>query len=360
MSVTPVSAQSSATGEEREHPEDRLTRDQWGRPLINPPGGGRKLGYRRASSFGAPLESDWNLQLWGKRQVARGIARREDYALAVTRAEVGLDSDDPGEVKAAKSELDRLAEAAMEEVQSSAKASIGTSAHNIYELMDLGRDPGHIPTMLRDDVVAYRELTEPRFRMVSIERFVVHDELKVAGTLDRAAELLVEMVTPDGTVLEVGTVLIGDVKTSQDMTWAGCKFGVQCLIYAEGEPYDTATGVRESWGHAAPRTDWALIIHVPSTQGTAGLYWVNLDEARIAAHDSMTVHTWRGKRGKSLITRVETVDVPEDFHLTAKTATSLDDLTAAYKRAAQAGAWNDVLKAAFSRRKAQLIKDGAA
>jgi hypothetical protein len=354
MSVTPVSGQETAA-DDRPHPEDRLTRDQWGRPEITPPGGGRKIGYRRASSFGAPLESDWNLQLWGKRQVARGIARREDLALEVTRVEIGLDDPDPKKVRAAKSGLDKIAETAMEHMQSSAKASIGTSAHAIYELIDLGRDPGHIPTMLRADVAAYRELTEPRFRMVSIERFVVHDDLRAAGTLDRAAELRAPMVAPDGTVIEAGQVVIGDVKTSQDMSWAGCKFGVQCLIYAEGTPYCTETGRRESWGHAAPRTDWGLIIHVPSCQGTAALYWVNLDEARIAAHHALEVHGWRGRRGKDLITRAALVEVAEDFFGTAAAAVSLDELTSASIRAVASGAWNDVLRQAFTRRKAELI-----
>ena len=41
-----------AADDETPHPEDALTRDRWGRPEINPPGGGRKVGYRRASSFG--------------------------------------------------------------------------------------------------------------------------------------------------------------------------------------------------------------------------------------------------------------------------------------------------------------------
>lgn len=344
---------------EHEHPEDRLTRDQWGRPEINPPGGGRKTGYRRASSFGSPLESDWNLQLWGKRQVARGISHREDLALAVTRAEVDLDDDDPEKVKAAKKELDRLAEAAMEEVASGAKASIGTSAHHIYELIDMGRDPGHVPSMLTADVKAYRTLTEPLLEMVSIERFVVHDTLKVAGTLDRAARLRRPVVTPDGTIIEAGQVVIGDVKTSQDMSWAGCKFAVQCFCYAEGTPYDTRTGQREDWGHEPPRTDWALIIHVPSTQGAARFHWVNLDKSRTAAQHAFQVHEWRNVKGKKLITAADVIEAPEDFRATADSAASLDDLNAAAIRAVKTGAWNDVLKQAFSRRKAELIGDVA-
>lgn len=353
MTLTPAPAPPTA---EIEHPEDRLTRDRWGRPEIVPPSGGRKVGYRRASSFGSPLESDWNLQLWAKRQVARGIARRDDLVIAVTRAEVGLTDPDPDVVREAKSRLDALAEEAMQVVESGAKASIGTSVHDICELLDTGRDPGHIPSTVRADVDAYRALTGPRFEMVSVERFVVHDELRVAGTLDRAVKLRREMVTPDGTILDAGVVLIGDQKTSQDMSWAGCKFAVQCLVYAEGTPYDTATGKREPWGHDAPRTDWALIIHTPSMQGTAALYWVDLDNARRAAQHALQVHEWRNRLGKALISKAVEVEVAEDFRATAAGAESLAELTVAYERAVAAGAWDDVLRQAFSRRKAELAE----
>jgi hypothetical protein len=345
--------------DDREHPEDALTRDRWGRPEINRPDGSGKTGYRRASSFGSPLESDFNLQLWAKRQVARGISRREDLAIAVTRAEVDLDHPDPRKSRAAKKELDRLAEAAMEAVQSGAKATIGTAAHHIYERIDLGLDPGHVSPLLTADLAAYRTLVTPRFRMVSVERFVVHDGLKVAGTLDRAAELLCPMTTPDGTVLPVGMTCIADVKTSQDMSFAGCKFAVQCYVYAAGTPYNTATGVREEWGHGTPSTEWALIIHAPSGQGTAALYWVDLTGAKEAAEHALCVHDWRGSRGKGLISRAEVVEIEEDFFEIAANAESTDILTAAYYRAEAAGKWNDVLKQAFSRRKLELVAEAS-
>ena len=191
---------------------------------------------------------------------------------------------------------------------------------HIYERIDLGRDPGHIPTVLRADVAAYRALVTPRFRMVSVERFVVHDALKVAGTLDRAAELRVPMTPTDdngipiGDEIPAGTVLLGDVKTSQDMTWAGAKFGVQCFVYATGTPYNTQTGQREEWGHTAPSTEWALIIHAPSKQGKAALHWVNLTDAAEAADQCYRVYDWRNSRGKRLITKAVVVDAPpEDF-----------------------------------------------
>jgi hypothetical protein len=324
-------------------------RDHWGRPKIMLPDGSRETGYRRASSYGAPLEDESQLIKWKMRQVARGVARRRALSLAITRAEVGL-SGTPEATKKAKSELNELCEQAMDVVESGDKASIGTSLHHVCEMLDLGQDPGHIPEEWRPDINAYVELIRG-FRMLSIERFVVQDDHEVAGTTDRVVEVVWPLIAPDGTVVERGSVMIGDQKTAQDMQFAGCKFGVQCWTYATGVPYDPIKKERVSWGHPPPRTDWAVILHVPSGQGIARLHWVNLIEAAEAAEEVRRVYTWRNRRGKRLITE----GAPgEDFTVTCSRAVSYDELKAAYQRAVAVGAWTDVMKARFSRRKREL------
>ncbi|MGH3965951.1 MAG: hypothetical protein ACRDRY_22310 [Pseudonocardiaceae bacterium] len=325
-------------------------RDQWGRPKIMLPDGRKETGYRRASSYGAPLEDGTLLEKWGKRQVARGIARRGDLGLAVTRAEVGL-TGDTEQVREAKRELNDLCEQAMEAVDSSAKATIGTALHDVFELVDLGRDPGHVPDVFVPDLAAYRKLTSTVFRVLSSELFVVQDDHRVAGTLDRAVEVLIPVTTSDGTVIERGSVLIGDVKTSGSMDFAGCKFAVQCWVYATGHPYDPIRKMRTPWLHTPPRTDWAVIFHVASGSGQARLHWVDLTEAAEAAEDARRSHEWRNARGKALITRGSVI---EDFTLTCEHAETEFDLMAAYERAKAAGEWNDVLKQRFGRRKAEL------
>lgn len=369
MTVTPVSAQTGIRTAAAGDPEaarrfamDQAwegNRDRWGRPQVMLPDGSREVGYRRASSYGSPLESDANLTKWKLRQVARGVARKKTIALAVTRAEVGLDSPDWKVQKKAKSDLDGLCEDAMEAVGSGDAASIGTSEHDILELIDRGRDPGHIPDEWQPDVDAYRQMVDGTFETVSAERIVVQDAHQVGGKLDRAL-----LVTRDlrvdhpraapGTVIERGSILLGDVKTAQSMDFAGCKFGVQCWSYATGVPYDPIGKVRIEWGHEAPRTDWAVILHVPSGQGRASLYWVDLNLYAKAAEEVRRVYQWRNRSGKTGIARAEMVEVPEDFHATAAAAQSVDELLAAYDRAVDAGAWNEVLKKAFGRRKNEL------
>lgn len=322
-------------------------RDQWGRPKISLPDGG-EVGYRRASSYGSPLEDASALEKWKLRQVARGISRRGDLQLAVTRSETGLLSGEWDEEKAAKKELDGLCERAMEVVESGAKAVIGTAEHHIFEKVDMGLDPGHIPEQWKPDLAAYRELTKG-FESVSVELFVVQDDHRVAGTLDRCVRLGRELITPDGTVLERGSVIVGDVKTSQRMEFAGAKFAVQCWVYATGTPYNPITKMREPWEHEPPSRDWAVIFHVASGSGQARLYWVDLRAAAEAAEIVRDVYTWRNKLGKAMITKAN-----ENFAATIALAVDEQDLLEAYQRAVAAKVWNDSLKAMFTARKLEL------
>ena len=332
-------------------------RDQWGRPRVMLPDGSKEKGYRRASSYGAPLEDSTGLDLWKLRQVARGIARRDDLRLAVTRAEIGLDSADLDAQKSAKNKLNNLAEDAMEAVGSGEKASIGTSLHHVFEQIDLERDPGHIPEQWRPDVSAYVAVREC-FRVLSAEEIVVQDDHQVGGTYDRVLELIrpMEVTNSAGEVLVVlpaGEIIIGDVKTSQKMDFAGAKFGVQCWSYATATPYDPIRKVRIPWPHCPPSHDWAVIIHVASGSGKAGLHWVDLREYAEAAEEARRVYEWRNRRGKSGITRGSVI---EDFTVTCEYAETQFDLSAAAERAKASGTWNDVLRARFVRRWTELAQ----
>lgn len=337
-------------------------RDQWGRPKVALPASsktpGKEVGYRRASSYGSPLEDATNLELWKMRQVARGIARNRALRLEVTRAEVGLDGAE-AEAKASKKELNDIAKRAMDVVGSGDAASIGTSLHDVCELIDRGVDPGHVPEEYLADVEAYRVLVAG-FRMVSIERFVVQDEHRVAGTLDRAGELLAPIITPWGLPVAAGDVVIVDQKTAQRMDFAGPKFGVQGWIYATGEPYDPVQKVRVPWGHAQPRADVAVIAHTPSGLGTADLYAIDLQEAGLAAEIAREVYDWRNWRGKRLITKTETAAVMvERWKETVASAADLDALKALARQANTAGAWCDPIRELFTARKTELVDQGA-
>ena len=58
-------------------------RDRWKRPLIIPPNGGKPVAYRRCTSYVDVIADKFKLQQWDKRQVAIGLAQRDDLRLSV-------------------------------------------------------------------------------------------------------------------------------------------------------------------------------------------------------------------------------------------------------------------------------------
>lgn len=325
-------------------------RDQWGRPNVRLPDSKTEVGYRRASNYGAPNESTYLLELWKLRQVAQGVAMRPALGLAITRCTPRLRDPDPAVAKKAKKELDALCQQAMDAVGSGDLASIGTSLHDVLEADDLTGDPGYVPDDYLPDLYAYRQMRK-FFVTLSSERIIVEDRYRVGGTYDRAIELLFPMTTPTGDVLAAGTVLIGDIKTSQTLDFAGCKFGIQVLEYATGQPYDPIDKVRYGWGHEAPRTDWAVILHVPSGKGQAAFRWVDLRHYARAAADVKRTHNWRNTQGKKGIMKGRTF---EDYGLTCQLASSVEELFAAHARAIDNEEWTEELRALFAARRAEL------
>lgn len=59
-----------------------IPRDRWGRPMILPPKGKKRVAYRRVTTFVGCLEDTYNLMNWKNRQVAYGMGQRKDLILA--------------------------------------------------------------------------------------------------------------------------------------------------------------------------------------------------------------------------------------------------------------------------------------
>lgn len=333
-------------------PTTEVKRDRWGRPLINPAGGGKPTGYTRASSLGSALEDNYGLTLWKQRMTAIGVASRRDLVLAAN-----ADRDD-------KDKLNKVVQQAMEAAASSARASIGSSMHTYAEMVDRGQDPGYIPDEFAADLAAYRALTEPLFEHLAIEQFCVCDELRVAGTPDRVSRLRHPMTAPDGTELPTGSVIITDEKTSGSMNFGGIKFAVQLAVYAHGDAYDPATGDRTPWP-GPPRTDWGVIVHCPAGEGTASLYWVNLTAGWHLAQMSVEVRKQRTR--KDLVVQADTVtassgttfDPTPDYLELAHNATSVPALEQVWFAAVAAHADNDNLLTACRDRKTALLRGAA-
>ena len=107
-------------------PKVEVPRDRFGRPLITPPGGGKPVPYTRATTWASTLEDRWNLERWGKRMVALGLADRPDLLMAV--------SVNRGD----KDRLNALCDDAVEAAKASAAATVGTSMHQLTDMVDRG------------------------------------------------------------------------------------------------------------------------------------------------------------------------------------------------------------------------------
>lgn len=253
-----------------------IPRDRWGRPLITPVTGGKPVPYARASSFGDVLDDRTNLEKWKVRMAVHGLTRRPDLYLQATTT--------PLENRAA---LNKIADAAAEHAGGSQKATIGTVLHELTERIDRGVDPGPVPAEYAADLAAYRAATG-RYSFEHIERFMVCDELEVAGTPDRLG-----YDESEGDEAGVGPLRVLDLKTGGSNGFLD-KHAVQLAIYAHSVLYDPATGERTPVDVAQ---DYGLIFHLPAGQGEFGLYRLDLAAGWDGALLAADVRRWRRRKG---------------------------------------------------------------
>jgi hypothetical protein len=276
----------------------QIPRDRHGKPLIAKPGCGAPIyegkqknvkAYFRASKFGEVLEDQTNLTLWKIRMAMHGLTKRPDLYEQVQRT--------PLEDKVI---LNRIAEDAIEAAGGAAAANVGTALHTLTEALDRGEEVGVVPPAYAADLDAYVEQTR-RFRMLHIERFMVCDELQVAGTPDR---LHVGKYSESPEFYGEPALQVGDLKTSNsNIAYQGMKFAIQLGIYAHSEFYNPLTGERESPGIVDQNV--ALVYHMPAGSGTCELIEVDVSSGWEMALLARQVRQARNQ-GRRLLTKVET------------------------------------------------------
>lgn len=253
-----------------------VKRDRWGKPLIVPPDGGKPVAYTRTSSFGDVLDDRSNIEKWKIRHVIKGLVNNSKLFL--------LASTTPIENK---SDLNKIAEQAMEEAGASRASDTGTLLHKLTEQADRGEAVGPIPSEHNNDINAYIRGVKG-FVFPHIERFMVCDELQAAGTPDRLMYDCRDDVLAGQTPLR-----IADLKTSASPNYLD-KHAVQLAIYAHSDFYDPATGERES---VAVAKDYGYIFHLPAGQGTFQLHRLDLEAGWEGARIAADVRWWRKRKG---------------------------------------------------------------
>ena len=215
--------------------------------------------YGRASGIGKYLDDASNLIPWAACQAAIGTvldksARSEIVSLI---NEFDRDPWGGGGKDRLKSAVDKARQTAGAEVASTA----GTEFHQYTELIDMGKTP----TIVQDEFVPlvdkYVAATEP-LEFLDAEPFVVCDELKVAGSIDRIVRVP-KLVNESGDVHPIsGKVVVADLKSGRHDNRYGLKPTVQVACYANSVRYDQASGVRSPI-HEDLSTDWGLLLHFP-------------------------------------------------------------------------------------------------
>jgi hypothetical protein len=293
---------------------DELPRDRWGRPLVAPLGGGKLTAYTRATTYAGSVEDTYKLGQWMQRMVALGLAYRPDLMVSVAAFH-----DD-------KDELNKICDTAIEAAKGRAAAGVGTALHALTDKLDRGEELGPVPPEYEADLRAFEAATKP-LRVVSIERFVVLDELKVGGTFDRLYEF-------------EGRWYIGDTK-SGSIEWGAGKIAMQLALYSRSVPYDYRSRTRtpfEVLGVGPVDQDRGIVVHMPAGSGKAELKWVDIRKGWRAVELATNVRAWRSTKG--LITPFQTAEgvvrdvFPETVPLTlmerVKAATSRAELVALY------------------------------
>jgi hypothetical protein len=244
-----------------------IDRDRYGRPLVVPKAGGKPVAYTRATTIANSLDDPSALTAWKMRMAAIGLTVRSDLLLAISAAQED------------KMAINKYIEDAMEVAGASRAATIGTALHSFAEKLDLGQDIGPIPDEWAADLVAYQKATE-QLNKIFIEQFCVLDKYKIAGTPDRVVEYK-------------GERFIADIKTGR--IDHPNNIAIQLAIYANGNPYDVATGRRGIWGDV--NKDKAIIIHLPAGTGLCKLVWIDIAEGWKGVQFAMKVREWRDKKG---------------------------------------------------------------
>lgn len=272
--------------------------------------------YRRVSRLVKYAETDqYNLIEWYKRQVAEGLAIRDDLVLAVKA--MGRPNPIEGWSRADKDKLNSIAKDAMNAAKQADGARKGTALHDLTERLDRGEGiesvVAGLPAGDARTLRAYGMLRDLNgWRTMEIERTVVLDELEVAGTFDRIDYIpgLAALLGPgkcqhghgagdkhfvadsNGTAVVEELPVIADVKSETSPWLNGLHIGPQLGIYSRARRMWRATGgmVKVTFGKQDPvdfpageyvpvpcvRQDVGVVIHV--SDGDAVPYFVNLHE----------------------------------------------------------------------------------
>lgn len=296
-----------------------IRRDRWGRPILPHPRTGEVRPWTSVTTLAGTLSDRYALGQWQMRMVARGMGIRHDLAAMAA----GVDMANPD---GAKTQLQSIANDALEAAGASVGRNMGNALHDVTEEFDLASLTARIDIVrkLRPDIAgsikAYAQAmhahgleTVPHL----IERMTFCVATESAGTFDRFVRC------------SDGVLRVADVKTGQHADEYGFdQLASQLAQYANGEAIwrvlDDATGegVWEPFPESVD-TSMGILIWLPAG-GRDGMphceiKLVNLNEGMHEALTSVRVRA-RRKLAAGWVVPMATTAGPESVPLSRRTA----------------------------------------
>jgi hypothetical protein len=251
-----------------------------GAPLVRSVDGRRWDRYARPSGFGHDLDDESALTLWKIDRAIEGVATTPSLAASIA-THVGR-SEGRTERREKAIQIGRGEEA----------ADLGTALHAMAHRLET--DPGfRAPEPYSADLAAYLlALDQGGLVSTHFEVHVCSDTWRAAGTADRIYQAQRELHLPDGSVLEPGQSVIGDLKTGKKLDYTLPGYAIQLAIYCDGCFYDISTDERSPLPDLL-HTGWGLLVHLPVGAATCTLWWADLSVGRIGAKLVQEVRAWR-------------------------------------------------------------------
>jgi hypothetical protein len=263
-------------------PADNARRDRWGRYLVVPPGGGKPVGYTRATTVAKALDDTANLMAWSNRMTALGLAQRPDLLALVQAA----DPDD-------RDELNKVCERAKEAGGATARRDLGTALHTMVEKAHADPD-WKVPDSYAADVAAVQAAIDAAgYEVVDgmSEVMVVLDRHTIAGTSDLTLRRRCD-----------GRLRIADLKTGSSVKFGALAWAIQLSVYAQADArYVQGDAKDGSEDQRLPMLevdrDTALILHVQPGSGACDVHELDIAAGAEALEVAMQVRSWRSRKG---------------------------------------------------------------
>lgn len=307
-----------------------------GRYYLPNPDTGKTTSWQRVTNFVKLTDDTYHLEAWKRRNVLKGVA-----ILSQTRPHL-MDELARSSVKADKERLNTIAEKAQQAAEAYAMAEEGTALHKSTEDADYaGGDLNRVIERHRDRVRQYLDALAINGLTVlpdMIERVTASSRYRVAGKLDRVFGL------------RDGSAVVGDLKTGDSLDLSFPSIAAQLECYADGVN-DTGifNGARYDTGLKV-RTDFGIVIHLPSTRDEVTVYAVDLalgreiNAANLAVRDARKI---KAQHVAKVFVPGHLALTPDELHAfwleAMNAAHTYDELVKVAQRARSFGQWTDRL-----------------